>query len=417
MNTVAKRSRIVNPEDYKKRMVVGIVLGFMFDAIDFMVLAVAIPLLMQDWGLSLVSAGLLGTSTVLGAAFGAYIWGPLSDRFGRKYIIALCIGFFSIMSFICGLAQNWEQLMAMRFIAGLALGGEWVVGATLVAEFFPPRQRARAGMAIHMSWPVGYAIVVGVNYLFAPLYGWRVLFFFGTSGLIATIYFLIFIPESPVWLKSKENLRLGVQSVSTNIAQAAKWTDIFKGANLKVTILSASLCICILISYWGTSAWIPAFLSYERGLDIKSFTGFLLSQQVANVIGYPIFGWIGDKLGRRPNFIIGGIASGIAVILFTLAPTPGLIFVSGVFLYLVGGFWGSLPGTISEQFSTAIRGFGTSFCYATGRLAAALAPFLIGGLGTKFSLAFALGLMAVFYFGIAFFAYFMKESSDTIVVD
>lgn len=409
---------VVDPERFKWKVLVGAVLGFMFDAVDFMILAMVIPLIVKEWGISLASAGLLSTATIFGAALGAYFWGPLSDKYGRKYVLAICIGFFSIMSLLCGLAQNWEQLMLLRFISGLGLGGEWVVGAALITEFFPPHQRGRAGMAVQMGWPVGFALVVAANLLLTPTYGWRSLFFFGASGIVVSLYFLALVPESPAWIRAKENAKKGIQGVSSTVAQAARWTEIFKGPNLRVTLLSIALCTCVLVSYWGTGAWIPSFLMQERGLAVKGLTWYLLAQQGVALISYLIFGVIGDKYGRRANLMIGGIVSAITVVLYMLAPTHGLIFAAGLLWALAfNGFWGPLPATIAEQYSTNVRGIAVSVSYATGRLAAALAPFLMGGLAIKYSLAFAIGIMAVFYLGISFFAYFMKETKDTVVVD
>jgi MFS family permease len=396
----------------------GVIAGYVFDALDFMVLAMIIPHVIQDWGLSLVNAGLLSTATLFGAALGAYTWGPIADKFGRKYVIAACIATFSVMSFFCGLAQTWEQLMVLRFFAGVGLGGEWVIGAALVTEFFPPHQRARATTAVQMGWPIGFALAIAANYIITPLYGWRALFFFGAAGIVVTIYCLIFVPESPAWIRAKENLRKGVEGVSSTVARAVKWTEIFKGSNRRVTVLSICLCVCVLVSFWGTGTWIPAFLAQERGLDIRGLTWFLMGQQVAGMLSYVLFGYIADKVGRRASLIAGGLASTVTVILYMLAPTPGLILAAGLLWgFAMLGFWGPLPATIAEQFPTSVRGIGVSVSYATGRLASALSPFLIGGLGTKFGLAFAIGVMALFYLGVAVFGYLMKETKDTVVVD
>ena len=410
---------IVDPERYKWRVLGGAMVGYIFDAADFMVLAMIIPPIIQEWNVSLAAAGSIAMATLFGAAIGAYIWGPVSDKIGRKYSLAMCITVFSILSFCCGLSQTWEQLITLRFIAGMGLGGAWVLGAALITEYFPPHQRARGTTAVQAAWPIGYAMVVVANLFITPVYGWRALFFFGALGIFVAIYTLIFVPESPVWLKARENRKKGIISAeSTNVAKAASWLELFKGPNLKVTLLCTALCTCILVSYWGTGAWIPAFLAQERDLNIRGLTWFLLAQQGGAFLSFVIFGYVGDKVGRRSVFIIGGITSAITVILYMLAPTPGLIFAAGVlWLFAATIFWGPLGATIGEQFSSNIRGIGISVAYGTGRIAAALAPFLMGGLADRYSLAFAIGLMAVFYLGITILGYVMRETKDTIVVD
>jgi len=408
----------VEAEKYKYKALIGAIFGFMFDAVDFMVLAMAIPLLVKDWGISLAQAGLLSTATIFGAAMGAYIWGPIADKYGRKYVLSACVAFFGVFTFLCGFAENLTQLMILRFICGLGLGGEWVIGGSMVTEYFPPHQRARATTAVQMGWPIGFALVIGLNGWLTPIFGWRVLFFIGASALLCTAYVLMFVPESPVWVKARENRRKGIIGVSDTVAKASHWLDIFKGGNLKVTLLSIALCTCVLVSYWGTGAWIPAFLMKERGLNIKGLTWFLLAQQGVAVVSYIIFGFIGDRLGRRANLMIGGVASAITVLLYMAAPTYSLIFAAGLLWALAfNGFWGPLPATIAEQYSTQVRGIAVSIAYGTGRLAAAVAPFVMGGIATSYSLGVAIGIMAVFYFGITVFAFFMKETRDTVVVD
>ena len=409
---------IVDPERYKWRALGGAIAGHLFDAADFMILALIIPLIIQEWNISLAAAGSVAMTTLFGAAIGAYIWGPLADKIGRKYSSGLCVTAFSLLSFLCGLAQSWEQLLVLRFITGLGLGGQWVLSAALVTEYFPPHQRARATAVVQVAWPVGFALIIAANLVITPLYGWRYLFFLEILGVFALVYFVFFVPETPAWLKARENRAKGIAGKSTNIAKAVKWTELFKGANRRVLLLAFGLCLCMSVAYWGTGAWMPAFLAQERGLNIKGLTWLLIAQQGTALISFVIFGFIADKIGRRANFIIGGIASAIAIVLYMLAPTYGLIFAAALLWAMaMTGFWGPLPATIAEQFSTDVRGIGVSLSYATARVGTAFAPFVVGSLADYTSLAFALGFMALFYLGAAIFGYLMKETKDTIVVD
>ena len=155
------RAAMVDPHKFKWQALAGATFGYVFDAVDFMVLALAIPLLIKAWGISMVEAGAVATATIFGAALAGYIWGPITDKWGRKKALVACLVWFGILTFLCGFAQNYIQLLILRFLAGLGLGGEWAIGGALMTEFFPPKQRAIATSAVQSGWPIGYGFRVG----------------------------------------------------------------------------------------------------------------------------------------------------------------------------------------------------------------------------------------------------------------
>lgn len=111
--------------------------GYTFDAVDMVITALALPLIMKEWGLNMMQAGTVVTALLIGACFGGFIFGPIADKFGRKKALMLCIAFFSITTGLAGFAQDHIQLAVLRFIAGLGLGAEWALGTTMIAEFYP----------------------------------------------------------------------------------------------------------------------------------------------------------------------------------------------------------------------------------------------------------------------------------------
>ena len=411
---------IVDPQRFKWRALTGAILGYVFDAIDFMVLALAIPLLIKAWHISMVQAGSIATATLLGAALAGYIWGPITDSWGRKKALAACLCWFGILTFLCGFAENYIQLLILRFLAGLGLGGEWAIGGAMMTEFFPPKQRAIATSAIQSAWPVGYGLALAVAAYLVPVYGWPVLFFFGGSSLLAAVYVLLMVPESPAWLKHREEKRQGIihhYVGETGVEETGRWTDILKGHYLKISILCTLLCASCLVSYWGAGTWIPTFLANERGLNLKAMAGYLLGINIAGFLGYYAFGFLADRLGRRWNFIIGGVGSGIVVLIWIMMSNPQAIFWMGmVFGFISYGYWGPLAAFISEQFPTRLRGVGVSFCYATGRMFAVLVPMILGGVAQKYNLGIAIGCIAVVFAVGGLIAWFMKETKDAVVI-
>ncbi|MDR1617130.1 MAG: MFS transporter [Syntrophomonadaceae bacterium] len=424
MNNAATKSDLIiaDPSKYKWKALIGAIMGYLFDALDFMVLALAIPLLVQLWDISLASAGLISTATIFGAALGGYAWGPLSDKFGRKKTMMVCLAWFGIFTFLCGLATGYSQLLIFRFIAGLGLGGEWVIGAAFITEYFPPEQRARATSSVQSAWPLGYAVALGVNAYIVPLYpletGWKWLFYTGILAFLAVFYIAAFVPESPAWLQSQKNKAEGKESISKTVTDAATWTDLFKKGNLKPTLLAFGICASCLVSYWGAGTWVPSYLSVERGLNVRAMSGYLMVLNACGFVGYYAYGYLADKVGRRANFILGSLGSAIVILVWINVSSPSLALVmAGIFGFVTYGYWGPLAAFTAEQFPTAVRGVGAGFAYASGRMMAALAPFVMGGIATSISLGFALGLIGIIYALGAVIAYFMKETKTTIVVD
>jgi len=413
-------TQIVDPEKYKFKALTAAVLGYYFDGIDFVALSLAIPLLVAAWDISLVSAGLLATSTLVGAALGAYIWGPISDKIGRKRALMWCLSWFGLMTALCGFCNNWEQLMVMRFITGLGLGGEWVCGAALVTEFFRPHQRAKASSLVMCAYSVGYLTLLGIQAWLVPIYGWRVLFFAGITTFICVIYTFFFVPESPAWLIMKQNQASGTDTAKADSAEKSGegWQSLFKSPNRKALFLSIGLCACILVGYWGANAWLPAYLSTVRNLDIKALSYYLIVMNVCAIIGGLTWGTIADSIGRRWSFIIAGVLSAGIFAIYMNATSPTMVMVCGALFGLVClGYWGPLPAFISEQFPTHLRGAGTSIAYATGRLAAAIAPFVIGGISGTRGLGFAMGLVSIVYLVGAVIPVFMKETKNVEITE
>lgn len=409
---------LLNPEHYKWRWFAGAFIGWLLDGQDFVVLALALPLMIKELNLSFANAGALVTVTLIGAAIGAYSWGPIADKLGRKKSLLLCLTWVGIFTVSTGLCSTYMQLLIVRFLCGLGLGGEMVISVAIVSEAFPPEVRARAGSAVQSAFPCGYFVALAVNYYLVSIYGWRVLFYSGSFVIFGILYAALYMPESVPWLRSQENLKKGVASISKATVDAVRWTDLFKGANTKTILLTMLLCISTHVSYWGANAWLPAYLLDARGIDLKTMSGYLILLNVTAFFGYYLFGWFADKTGRRWNFMVGGIASAIVVLLYMQAATPATTMYLGMLFGLVTfGHWGPQGAFVGEQFPTKLRATGLSFSYGAGRVFAAAAPMLVGGIGQSYGLGFALSLTAIFYALTAVAAYFMKETKKEIIVD
>ncbi|HWQ76070.1 MAG TPA: MFS transporter [Syntrophomonas sp.] len=402
---------ISNPTDYKWRVLIGAFFGQAFDIADLMAISLALPLMIKDWGLSLVAAGGVASMTLIGSALGAYCWGPIMDKFGRKKIYILCLLWMSVFSGCCAWADNLQHLYILRFLAGFALGGLWVMGSTLMNEFTPMEWRATASAFIQSASLPGYGGILIMNLFVVPTYGWKPLFLIAWLGVLLAIYMWVAIPESPAWIKAKYNL--DTAKVAANVK---KYTmrDLFKGDFAKSTWLSAGLVISFIVSYWGLQAWTPTFLVSEKGVSSARMTYIMLSMNIGGFFGYYASGWVANKLGRRENFLYGCVAAGLMMFLFTYVASPStVVWISALLGFISFGYVGSLAVFLGEQFPTEIRASGISFAWGSGRLAAAIIPTALGGLAASTSLQFAIGLMAVVCALGSIFAFFMKNGLYT----
>ena len=403
---------IVDPTKYKGHVAAAAIAGYAFDGVDIMVLALALPMILKDWHISMLQGGSIVTAMLMGTCLGGYIFGPIGDKHGRKKALIWCITFFAVTTGLCGFAQNYIQLAVLRFISGLGLGAEWALGATLMAEFFPAEQRGKANSWMQMGWPIGYAIALGFQAWLVPIYGWRALFFAGTSAIVVALYIWLFVPESPLWIKSQENKGQGKAAQVQSQAAAPKMTDLFKGDNMRAFVLASIVCTCALMAYWAVNTWLPTILAKERGLNLKAMTGYLLGLQVASVVGYLIGGVAADKIGKRLLIAISAFGAAVTWYLWLgIQVDATAFFWLGMIHYVVASaFWASLASFLAEQYPTYIRALGVSSSYSTGRLFSLLVPMVLGAVAMKTGLLGAITFGAIFYI-IAMAATFMLKET------
>jgi MFS family permease len=402
----------VNIETHKWKVLLCAFFAYAFDVGDMMAITIVIPLLMKEWGIDMAMAGLISTASLAGCAIGAFFWGPLSDQIGRKRAYIYCILSFTLFTVLTGFCNDLTTLLIVRFLCGIGLGGAWILGTTLVSEFFPPDQRAKATGFIQAASPIGVALILWTTAYLVPIYSWRAVFYIGALAFILVVYMAVCLPESPLWVRAKFGLEKG-----TNVpAEQMKISVLFSKKLIKSTILSTLLVVSCLVAYWGAGSWIPTFLTVEKGFDIKTMSGYMLALNFGGFFGYLGYGYIADKWGRRCSFLIGPTLAGLMALIFVYGTTAGnALLLATLFGFFTYGYWGPLGAYVSEQYPTVIRGTGLAFAWGTGRTVAALVPVVLGSLAMKTSLQFCIGLMSVVFLSGAVFAYFMKETKDQVI--
>jgi MFS family permease len=408
---------IVDPAKYRGKVLAVSILGFAFDGMDIWVFALAAPLLLNAWpSLTLVQIGFVATCMLIGMSCGGYIFGPLADKYGRKRALVWCIAFFGIMTGLTGFVTNYIQLAVLRFLAGLGLGAEWALAGTLLQEYTEPAKRAKYSSWMQMGWPIGIAIIVGINHFLSPIFGWPVLYFFGATAVLLALYIQFAIPESPVWLKMQEDKKKGVVT-GQPAAAAVGFKDLLKKENIRSFIYVSLICTCLMFTYWAVNTWLPTILARERGVSPKAFSSFLLFLQFMAILGYLIASLIGDKIGKRTIMAVGGFLAAV-----TLFGWMGFEWESDMVFYVWGTIawicpsviWAVLAAYLVEQFPTNIRAVGVSAGYATGRLIATLVPVVMGAAAQKVGLTAVMAFISIFYLICMFGVLMLRDSTKHI---
>lgn len=366
--------------------------GWALDALDFMVFTFVIASLMTLWNVDKGSVGMLSTITLLFSSIGGWGAGILADRFGRVKLLQLSILWFSTCTVLIGFAQNFEQLFILRALQGLGFGGEWAVGSVLIGEMVRAEHRGKAVGIVQSGWAVGWgaaALLYTVAFSVLPEdLAWRSLFWIGVVPALLVLYIRKYVPEPEIFKQTRaKQLESGVQT---------PFWHIFSPSLLRVTLLSALLCMGVQGGYYAITTWLPTYLKVEKGLSVFSTGSYLLVVIVGSFLGYVCGAFISDRLGRRPNFIIFAVLSAISVFCYMqLDLTNTQMLVLGFPLgFTASAIYSGMGAFLTELYPSSVRANGQAFSYNFGRAVGALFPGLVGFISAKYSLGTAIASFA-----------------------
>ena len=388
----------------QRRTLLAAALGWMLDAFDVMLYALVVAHIMRELHMSKATVGLLNTLMLVASGIGGILFGFLADRIGRARALSLSILTYSVFSFASGLSQSVLQLACFRTLLGLGMGGEWNTGATLVAETWPSKLRARAMSMVQSSWAIGYALAALVSGIMLRFANWRYVFFVGILPALVTLWIRRRVPESGIWQKKRSEQAAGACSLMSGQEQlvSERLTNLFRPPLLRDTLGLLFVNLFGLFAWWGLFTWIPPYLSIPvsqggRGFGVLSTTGLLLTLNLLGMLpGYLLFGPVADRLGRRGAFILYLGAAGLLVPLYARARTPGALMIMGVAVAFFGtGFFSGSGLIASELFPTAVRARALGITYNGARMLSAISPFVIGSFGQRHGLDSAFYLCAV----------------------
>jgi MFS family permease len=365
-------------------------LGWMLDAMDFLLFTFAIVPIQKEFALSSATMGGLTSVALVASAAGGILFGRLADGIGRVRAMTISILLYSFAT--AGLATStalW-QLIGWRVLVGFGMGGEWSCGSVLVAETWPAKHRAKAMGIMQSGWAIGALIAAAASALMLGRFGWRALFLLGALPAVAAFFIRRNVPEPPLWRDRKR--------------EPSRWSEMFSPQFVRRTITATLLASSVLIAYWGVITWLPAFLATPvekggAGLTITKSAAWLILLQLGAFFGYISFGWLADRFGRRLAFTGFMIAATIVVPLFAFgARSPLTLLIIGPLVgYFAHGYFSVFGAMLAELFPTRFRASAQGFCYNAGRLASAAAPLAIGAAAQKHGLGSAIAVDALFF--------------------
>jgi MFS family permease len=383
--------------------------GYMLDAMDVLLYVFALQTLKTEFHMNNAMAGLAGSMTLIFSSFGGILSGILSDRLGRRRVLIWSILAYSIGSGGTATAYSVPALMAWRALVGLGLGAQWSAGATLVAESWPPANRAKAMSLMQSGWAFGYMLAAALTPFVLTHYGWRALFLIGVAPALLTVWIRRYVTEPEVW---------------TNRTGTGSFLTLFRPPLLRVTVLSTTLATSVLFAYWGLFTWLPGFLAAPAsqggaGLNIFKTSQWMFVMQIGTFFGYLAFGWLADRFGRRPAFAFYVLAAAVLTYVYGMSPqwaggnAERWLLIIGPFVGFFGtGYFALFGATLAELYPTSVRGAGQGFTYNFGRGLSALAPYAVGALADRRGLGTALLLNSLFFTIAAALVFTLPETRN-----
>lgn len=357
-------------------------LGWTLDAFDFFLVVVCLTAIGKDFHQSDKAVALSLTLTLAFRPVGAFLFGLLADRYGRRLPLMIDLIFYSVVEIATGFAPNFTTFLVLRALFGIGMGGEWGVGASLAMEKVPPRWRGVLSGVLQQGYALGNLLATLCLLFLFKRWGWRPMFFLGGLPALLALFVRFRVKESEVWQKSRQE----------------SWSGLGKSIarNWKLFIYLVLLMTGMNLASHGTQDMYPTFLQRFWHLGINQRSIVLIVSMLGAIAGGIFIGLISDRAGRR-KAIVSSLLLGILTIpLWAYAPHLALLVV-GAFLmqFFVQGAWGVIPAHLSELSPNEVRGFMPGFAYQCGVLIASSVGYLEAAFAERMSYATAMAAAAI----------------------
>jgi SHS family lactate transporter-like MFS transporter len=369
----------------QRNVVVATFLGWTLDAFDFFIIVFVFRDIAKEFNTDIPSVTATLFLTLAMRPLGAFLFGIMADRFGRRPTLMANILFYSIVEFLSGFAPSLTVLVILRGLYGLAMGGEWGVGASLTMETIPPKTRGIFSGLLQAGYPSGYllaAVLYGTSYHFL---GWRGMFMVGALPALLVLYIRRNVEESPAWKQRGRQPSRILETIKK------RW-----GLFLYVIILMTAFNS---FSH-GTQDIYPTFLQVQQKYSAQTVSAIAIVYNIGAILGGLVFGTFSERIGRRRAIVIAALLTLPVIPLWAFSNSVVMLSI-GAFLiqFFVQGAWGVIPVHLNELSPDSVRGTFPGFTYQLGNLFASkngtIQTTLAVSLGNNYGLALAITAVIV----------------------
>jgi putative MFS transporter len=387
---------------------IGAVLFFAFaiEAWEMLILTYIAGDLATSLQVGATQVGIAISALFLGMIPGSLLWGPISDRIGRKATCAWSFAGYGVITFLSSFAPNFETLTVARFLSGFLFSGLFTITFPYFEELLPVKSRGKAAVYLAAGWPVGILAALGTTALVGG-HGWRWVIAVSALASLWGIVLHKVVPESPYWLarqhrnEDTHNVleRLGAQGIvrgtvfTVSEGKTRSIWSLFKGRMGRITMVQILINFTFSWGYWGLQTWMPTLLE-GRGLSASSSLSFIALSAVIMIPGYMTASFLTGKFGRKWVFTAYVLAAAAGGFYFATASTATEMYIGMFLLAFFGqGAWGVWDTWMGELYPSTMRGSGFGLGVFGQRVANTIAPSLVG-----FLLASATGVTSTILF-------------------
>ena len=385
----------------QRHVVVAAYLGWTLDAFDFFIMVFVLRNIAETFSTTITVVTVAITLTLAMRAVGAWIFGRMADRFGRRPTLMVNILLFSLLELATAFSPTLTVFFILRALYGIAMGGEWGVGASLTMESVPARWRGSVSGLLQAGYPSGYLLASIVYWIAFPLIGWRGMFVIGALPALLVLYIRRSVPESPDW-----------RARTAAGPHPSIWQVL--GRNVGLTVYVVVLMTAFNFFSHGTQDLYPTFLEVQHKFSTGTVATIAILYNIGAILGGLGFGTLSQHIGRRAAIVIAAVLALPVIPLWAFSASP-LALGIGAFLMqvCVQGAWGVIPAHLNELSPAEIRGTFPGVTYQLGNLLAAanatIQSAIASGMGGDYSWPLA-GVVAIVAVVIAVMVGFGREA-------
>jgi len=369
----------------QRSVVVATFLGWTLDAFDFFLLVFVLKDIAREFDTDIKDVTVAILLTLAMRPVGAYLFGRAADRWGRRPTLMVNVLLYSFLEFLSAFSPNLTVLLILRALYGIAMGGEWGVGASLTMESIPPHARGFVSGLLQSGYPTGYLLASIVYGLLFPIIGWRGMFMVGVLPALLVFYIRRNVPESPSWSPT-------TQSNTVSILRA-HW---------RLGLYAVVLMTAFNFLSHGTQDLYPTFLEVQHEFSPRAVGTIAVIYNIGAILGGIVCGSLSEQMGRRRTIIVASLLC-LPVLPLWAFSSGAATLALGAFLmqFMVQGAWGVIPVHLNELSPDEARGTFPGFVYQLGNLLASanatIQAAMAAHFGNDYGLALAIiaGTMAI----------------------